>query len=126
MDKVIIKTENAPAPIGPYNQAVWGGSTLYLSGQIAIDPATGKLKIGDVEAETRLVMKNIQGILEHAGLTFAHVVKCSIFLSDMNNFSKVNAIYGEYFPAAAPARETVEVSKLPKGVNVEISAIAIR
>ncbi len=126
MNKVIIKTENAPAPIGPYSQAVWGGNTLYISGQIAIDPKTGELKSGDVEAEAEQVMKNLQGILEHAGLTFANVVKCSIFLSDMNDFAKVNAIYGKAFPAAAPARETVAVKTLPKSVNVEISAIAVR
>lgn len=125
--KKVIKTTKAPAPIGPYNQAILSGNMLYTSGQIAIDPATGELKIHDLEEETTLVMENLKAILEEAGMTFENVIKTSIFISDMNNFSRINAIYGKYFdPETAPARETVEVANLPKFVNVEISAIAVR
>ncbi len=127
MSKKIIKTNNAPQPIGPYNQAVWGGDTLYISGQIAIDPTSGELKIEELKEEAHLVMKNLNGILSEAGLTFNNVVKSCIFLSDMNNFGTVNEIYGSYFDGMeAPARETVEVSCLPKKVNVEISMIAVK
>lgn len=125
--KKIITTDNAPAPIGPYNQAVLLGDLLYTSGQIAIDPKTGVLKIDDIESETTLVMENIKAILEAAEMTFENVIKSSIFVSDMHNFSKINEIYGRYFNAeTAPARETVEVANLPKFVNVEISVIAAR
>ncbi len=128
--KEIIYTKTAPNPIGPYNQAVlWKGlhqHTLYTSGQIAIDPATGALETSDLKKETQLVMENLKEVLRAAHMTFDHVVKTSIFLSDMNNFAVVNEIYGSYFDEkTAPARETVEVANLPKFVNVEISAIAI-
>ncbi|AOR26776.1 DfrA-like protein [Formosa sp. Hel3_A1_48] len=123
--KKIITTDKAPAPIGPYNQAVLLGNLLYTSGQIAINPKTGALEIDDIEKETKLVMENLKAILEEAGMTFKNVIKSSIFVSDMHNFSKINKIYGQYFNAeTAPARETVEVANLPKFVNVEISVIA--
>ena len=125
--KKIITTDKAPAPIGPYNQAVLLGDLLYTSGQIAIDPKTGVLEIDDIESETTLVMENIKAILEAAEMTFENVVKSSIFVSDMHNFSKINEIYGRYFNTeTAPARETVEVANLPKFVNVEISVISAR
>lgn len=124
--KKIINTSKAPAPIGPYNQAVLTGNTLYTSGQIALDPETMELVTDSIEAETTQVMENMKAVLAEAGLTFENVVKTSIFISDMNNFSRINAIYGKYFDeATAPARETVEVANLPKFVNVEISMIAI-
>jgi 2-iminobutanoate/2-iminopropanoate deaminase len=123
--KKIITTEKAPAPIGPYNQAVMLGNILYTSGQIAIEPKSGKLITDTIEAETTLVMQNLKAILEAANMSFKNVIKSSIFVSDMNDFSKINAVYGQYFnPETAPARETVEVSNLPKFVNVEISVIA--
>jgi 2-iminobutanoate/2-iminopropanoate deaminase len=122
--KQIIKTDKAPAPIGPYNQAIRTGESLYISGQIAIDPATNQLIEGDVKAEAHRVMQNLKAILDEAKLTFEHVVKTSIFLSDMNLFAEVNEIYGSYFSGDYPARETVAVKGLPKGVNVEISMIA--
>lgn len=125
--KKIINTNNAPAPIGPYNQAVLAGNTLYTSGQIAINPATGDLVNTTIEIETKQVMENMKAVLTEANMTFENVVKTSIFIADMNDFAKVNAIYGTYFnPETAPARETVEVSNLPKFVNVEISMIAIK
>ncbi|MEM7368803.1 MAG: RidA family protein [Bacteroidota bacterium] len=124
--KTIIHTPNAPAPIGPYSQAVQVGQTFYLSGQIAIDPATGHLITDDLAAETHQVMKNIGAILDHVNLDFSAIVKSSIFLSNMDNFSEVNAIYGSYFSSDFPARETVEVARLPKNVNVEISVIAVK
>ncbi len=128
--KEIIYTKTAPNPIGPYNQAVlWRGlhqHTLYTSGQIAINPETGALETSDLIKETHLVMKNLVEVLKAAGMSLEHVVKTSIFLSDMNNFTTVNEVYGSYFKeATAPARETVEVANLPKFVNVEISAVAI-
>jgi 2-iminobutanoate/2-iminopropanoate deaminase len=124
--KKIIKTPNAPAPIGPYNQAVLSGKTLYVSGQIALDPETGELLKGSIEEETELVMRNLRAVLEAAGADFSHVVKSSIFVADMGQFSRINEVYGRYFDAAsAPARETVEVANLPKYVNVEISVIAV-
>ncbi len=123
--KKIIKTTKAPAPIGPYNQAVLLGDILYTSGQIAIDPKTGELAIDNIESETTLVMENLKAILEAANMTFKNVIKSTIFISDMNNFSKINAVYGRYFETeTAPARETVEVANLPKFVNVEIGMIA--
>lgn len=121
----IITTDKAPAPIGPYNQAILLGNVLYTSGQIAINPKTGALELDTIESETELVMANLKAILEAANMTFDHVIKSSIFISDMKNFSKINEVYGRYFnPDTAPARETVEVANLPKYVNVEISMIA--
>tara|TARA_B100000886_G_scaffold109125_1_gene73039 strand:- start:205 stop:585 length:381 start_codon:yes stop_codon:yes gene_type:complete len=123
--KKIIKTTKAPAPIGPYNQAVLLGDVLYTSGQIAIDPKTGELAMDNIESETTLVMENLKAILEAANMTFKNVIKSTIFISDMNNFSKINAVYSRYFETeTAPARETVEVANLPKFVNVEIGMIA--
>ncbi|NNL16472.1 MAG: RidA family protein [Flavobacteriaceae bacterium] len=123
--KSIIKTSRAPEPIGPYNQAILSGDTLYTSGQIAINPINGKLEIDDIKSETKLVMENLKAVLMAADMNFEHVVKTSIFVSDMNNFEKINEIYGKYFNnETAPARETVEVANLPKFVNVEISMIA--
>lgn len=125
--KKIIFTDKAPAPIGPYNQAVLVGNTLYTSGQIAINPQTNELILSDIEAETKQVMENMKAVLEAAEMTFADVVKTSIFISDMNNFAKINSVYAQYFKEEfAPARETVEVACLPKNVNVEISMIAIK
>ncbi len=124
--KKIIKTAEAPLPIGPYNQAVLKGNTLYASGQIAIDPSTNVLISGDIKAETKQVMENLAAVLRAADMDFSQVVKCSIFISDMNDFSEINQVYGAYFnDETAPARETVQVSVLPKNVNVEISLIAI-
>jgi 2-iminobutanoate/2-iminopropanoate deaminase len=124
--KKIIFTENAPAPIGPYNQAVLKGNTLYTSGQIAIIPATGELVTDTIESETKQVMQNMKAVLEAAGMTFENVVKTTIFIMDMNDFGKINTVYGSYFnEKTAPARETVQVACLPKNVNVEISMIAI-
>jgi len=125
MSKQVIMSQNAPAPIGPYSQAVKAGNTLYISGQIALDPKTGELHMTDIEIETKWVMNNLLAILEEAGGSFSNVVKCSIFVKDMNNFSKINGVYGSYFNDSPPARETVEVARLPKDVNVEISCIAI-
>ena len=123
--KKILNTSNAPKPIGPYNQAVISGNLMFMSGQIAFDPSTGELVIGEIQAETKQVMENLKSILDEAGLSFKDVIKTSIFLSDMNNFQQVNEVYGSYFSDEdAPARETVEVSRLPKDVNVEISMIA--
>lgn len=124
MEKKIIFTKKAPAPIGPYSQGVWSGNTLYLSGQIAIDPASGQLVLDSISLETKQVMENIKAILENEGLTFDNVIKASIFLKEMDDFNEVNKVYGDYFSADYPARETVQVSKLPKDVNVEISIIA--
>lgn len=125
--KKIIFTEKAPAPIGPYNQAVLSGNTLYASGQIAINPSTGQLVIDNINDETHQVMQNIAAILEAADMTFENVVKASIFIMDMNNFAAINTIYGSYFnEKTAPARETVQVACLPKNVNVEISIIAVQ
>jgi len=125
--KKIIKTSKAPAPIGPYNQAILSGNTLYTSGQIAIDPSSGKLKIGTIKEETLLVMENMKAVLAAADMTFENVVKTSIFISDMTNFSEINEVYGSCFNEdTAPARETVEVANLPKFVNVEISMIAVK
>lgn len=126
MSKEVIYSPGAPEPIGPYSQAILAGNTLYVSGQIPIDKTSGELISGNIELETKQVMKNIQAVLEAAQMSFSNVVKCSIFLSDMNNFPKVNEAYGKYFTSNPPARETVEVSRLPKDVNVEISCIAIK
>ena len=127
MMKKVIFTEKAPAPIGPYSQAILKGDTLYTSGQIAIDPNTGSLITETIEAETTQVMDNMKAVLEAAELTFEHVVKATIFIMDMNDFAKINAVYASYFDEqTAPARETVQVACLPKNVKVEISMIAIR
>lgn len=124
--KKIIFTEKAPAPIGPYNQAVLVGNTLYTSGQIAINPTTGDLVIETIEEETKQVMENMKAVLDAAGMTFENVVKSTIFISNMNDFATINSVYGGYFnEKTAPARETVQVACLPKNVNVEISMIAI-
>jgi 2-iminobutanoate/2-iminopropanoate deaminase len=126
MEKTIITTNSAPAPIGPYNQAVLVNNTLYISGQVCIDPATNNLKNRDLQEETHQVMQNLKSILHEAGMSFSNVVKTTIFLTDMNRFSEVNEIYGKYFEGDFPARETVQVSALPKFVNVEISMIAVK
>jgi 2-iminobutanoate/2-iminopropanoate deaminase len=125
--KKIIQTSNAPAPIGPYNQAILADNTLYASGQIALDPKTMELINEDIVAETTQVMKNLSEVLKTAAMNFEDVVKATIYLSDMRNFAAVNEVYGSYFDHdQAPARETVEVATLPKNVGVEISVIAIR
>lgn len=121
-----MKTTDAPAPIGPYNQAVVAGGFVFVSGQIALDPVTGDLKTNSIEEETTLVMQNLAAILREAGCNFTNVVKTTIFLSDMSYFGTVNSIYGEYFAADFPARETVAVKTLPRSVNVEISMIAFK
>jgi len=122
--KEIINTNNAPAPIGPYNQAVKAGNTLYISGQIALSPESGNLVLDSIAGQTKQVLENLHAILQEAGYSFADVVKTSIFLTDMANFNIVNEVYGEYFTENAPARETIAVKGLPKGVDVEISCIA--
>lgn len=126
MEKKVITTKNAPAPIGPYNQAILVNDTLYISGQICIEPASGNLKNKDLQEETNQVMQNLKSILQEAGMSFNNVVKTTIFLTDMNRFSEVNEIYGKYFNSDFPARETIQVSALPKFVNVEISMIAVK
>ena len=125
MSKQIIKTEKAPAPIGPYNQAVKANGLVFVSGQVAFIPATGELELSSIQAETQQVMKNVQAVLEEGKLTLAHIVKTTIFLSDMALFAQVNEVYGSYFSGDYPARETVAVKGLPRGVNVEISVIAV-
>lgn len=125
MNKTIITTAGAPAPIGPYNQAVLAGNMLFISGQICIDPATGELKNKDIQEETHQVMHNLKAILQEAGMDFNNVVKTTIFITDMHQFGEVNAVYGKYFDSDFPARETVQVSALPKFVNVEIGVIAV-
>lgn len=124
MEKKIIQTTNAPAPIGPYNQAVAAGGFLFISGQICLKPDSGEMKNEDIQAETHQVMHNLKAVLQEAGMDFSNVVKTTIFLSDMALFSEVNEIYGKYFEGDFPARETVAVKGLPKNVNVEISMIA--
>ncbi|MCG8206860.1 Rid family detoxifying hydrolase [Tenacibaculum finnmarkense] len=125
--KKIITTSKAPAPIGPYNQAILSGNTLYTSGQISFNPENGELVMDTIEIETKQVMENMKEVLAAAEMTFENVVKASIFISDMNNFAKINSVYAQYFDeATAPARETVEVANLPKFVNVEISMIAVK
>ncbi|WP_194767660.1 RidA family protein [Tamlana sp. I1] len=125
--KTIITTPNAPAPIGPYNQAILTGNTLYTSGQIAINPKSGELVLDNIEAETTQVMQNVEAILNAANMTFSNVIKTSIFISNMDDFQKINTVYGSFFDdESAPARETVQVARLPKDVNVEISVIAVK
>lgn len=126
MEKKIINTPNAPAPIGPYNQAVQAGNMLFLSGQVAINPATGNIEATDIKGEAIQVMENLQAVLQEAGFGFADVVKTTIFLSDMSHFGTVNEVYGSYFTGNYPARETVAVKTLPKHVNVEISMTAVK
>lgn len=124
MEKKIIRTDNAPAPIGPYNQAVQFGNMLFVSGQIALDPKDGSLFVGDIAQETEIVMNNIKAILTEAGMDFSNIIKTSIFLMDMGKFAIVNEVYARYFTDNFPARETVQVAGLPKGVQVEISVVA--
>lgn len=126
MEKEVVYSTEAPKPIGPYSQAVWAGDTLFVSGQIALDPASGELIQGNIEIETKAVLNNVIAILDKAGIGFSNIVKTSIFLKNMDDFAAVNAVYASYFTSDFPARETVQVSKLPKDVNVEISVIAIR
>ena len=126
MEKRIINTTNAPDPIGPYSQAILVNNTLYISGQVCIDPSTGELRNRDLQEETHQVMHNLRAILQEAGMDFSNVVKTTIFLTDMNRFSEMNEVYGKYFDDNFPARETVQVSALPKFVNVEISMIAVK
>jgi 2-iminobutanoate/2-iminopropanoate deaminase len=125
MPKQVINTDKAPSPIGPYSQAVRANGMVFLSGQVAFVPATGELEQSSLEAETHQVMKNIQAVLDEAKISFEHIVKTTIFLSDMSLFAQVNAVYGTYFTGDFPARETVAVKGLPRGVNVEISMIAV-
>ncbi|GAB3542364.1 RidA family protein [Pontibacter brevis] len=122
----IITSSQAPAPIGPYSQATMANGTLYVSGQIALDQASGNLVNDSIESETHQVMKNLSAILQQAGMSFGNVLKCTIFVKDLNNFGRINEVYGSYFTSNPPARETVEVSRLPKDVNVEISCIAAK
>ena len=124
--KSIINTQNAPAPIGPYNQAVIAGNFVFVSGQVAINPLTGDLVMDDIKTETKQVMENIKAILVEADINFNNIVKTTIFLTDMENFGQVNEVYGSYFTDLFPARETVAVAGLPKNVNVEISVTAIK
>jgi 2-iminobutanoate/2-iminopropanoate deaminase len=125
--KKIINTPNAPAPIGPYNQAVLSGNTLYTSGQIAFNVSTGAFVLDNIKVETKQVMENLKAVLKAADMGFEHVVKTTIFISDMDNFGQINEVYGQYFdPETAPARETVQVARLPKDMNVEISMIAVK
>lgn len=126
MEKEVVYSTEAPKPIGPYSQAVWAGDTLFVSGQIALDPASGELIQGNIETETKAVLNNVKAILDKAGIGFSNIVKTSIFLKNMDDFAAVNVVYASYFTSDFPARETVQVSKLPKDVNVEISVIAIR
>lgn len=126
MEKKVINTKAAPEPIGPYNQAVLANGTLYISGQICIDPATGSLKNRDIQEETHQAMRNLKNILTEAGMSFDDVVKTTIFITDMKQFGEINEVYGKYFNGEFPARETVQVSALPKFVNVEISMIAVQ
>lgn len=126
MSKTVIYSSEAPEPIGPYSQAIQVGNMLFVSGQVAIQRSTGNLVSGDVQKETEQVMINLDAILKAAGMNFSNVVKCTIFLKDMNSFAQVNEVYGKYFTDMPPARETVEVARLPKDVNVEISCIAVK
>lgn len=126
MNKTVINSSQAPSPIGPYNQAILAGNMLFISGQICIEPSTGNIKNKDFQEETHQVMHNLKAILQQAGLDFSNVIKTTIFLTDMNRFAEVNEVYGKYFESQFPARETVQVSALPKFVNVEISMIAIK
>lgn len=126
MSKSVVYSENAPEPIGPYSQAIQAGNMLFVSGQIAIQKSTGKFIVDNIEVETIQVMTNIKDILTAAGMDFSNVVKSSIFMKDMNNFPKINEVYGRFFKDQPPARESIEVSRLPKDVNVEISCIAVK
>ena len=126
MDKQIIPTDAAPAPIGPYSQAVMTNGTLYISGQVPIDPVTSMVIIGDIEAETRQVMLNIGAVLTAYGMSYSNIVKSTIFIRNMGDFPRINAVYGSFFEKDFPARETVEVSRLPKDVQIEISCIAVK
>ena len=126
MSKSVVYSDNAPEPIGPYSQAIQVGGMLFVSGQIAIQKSSGKLIVNSIEEETIQVMTNILEILTSAGMDFTNVVKSSIFMNDMNNFPKINEVYGRYFKENPPARESIEVSRLPKDVNVEISCIAVK
>lgn len=126
MSTTVITASGAPAPIGPYSQAILANGLLFVSGQIALDSASGNLINSNIESETHQVMKNLEAILKEAGLGFANVVKCTIFVKDLGNFATINEIYGSYFATNPPARETVEVSRLPKDVQVEISCIAVK
>ncbi len=126
MERIIIRTNKAPEPIGPYNQAVLAGDTLYISGQICIDPASGELKNKNLHEETHQVMQNLKTLLLEANMGFNHVVKTTIFITDMNRFKEINDVYGSYFDGDFPARETVQVAALPRFVNVEISMIAVK
>ena len=126
MLKSVVYSESAPEPIGPYSQAIQAGNMLFVSGQIAIQRSSGKFIVGSIEEETIQVMTNIRDILTSAGMDFTNVVKSSIFMKDMNNFPKINEVYGRYFKENPPARESIEVSRLPKDVNVEISCIAVK
>ena len=126
MDKTVVTTSKAPEPIGPYNQAIQTGNFLFISGQVCIDPSTGQLKNKDIQEETHQVMHNLKAILQEAGMDFNNVVKTTIFITDMNRFAEINEVYGKYFSDKFPARETVQVSALPKFVNVEISLIAAK
>ncbi len=126
MSKSVVYSENAPTPIGPYSQAIQAGNLLFVSGQIAIQKSTGNFVVGNIDDETSQVMANVSDVLKAAGMDFTNIVKCSIFLKDMNDFPRVNEIYGRCFQQNPPARETVEVSRLPKDANVEISCIAVK
>lgn len=126
MTKTIINTPGAPAPIGPYNQAILTSNMLFISGQVCIDPTTGELKNKDIQEETHQVMQNLKAVLHAAGMDFNNVIKTTIFITDMNRFAEVNEVYGKYFEGEFPARETVQVSALPKFVNVEISMVAAK
>jgi 2-iminobutanoate/2-iminopropanoate deaminase len=122
----VISTPNAPAAIGPYSQAILAGNTLYLAGQIAIDPATNQVRPGTIEEETKLVLDNLKAVVEAAGMTMANIVSTTVFMADLNEFPRMNAVYATYFPANPPARATVQVARLPRDVKVEIAAIAVR
>jgi len=124
--KKAIQIPGAPAPIGPYSQAIISGDTVYVSGQIPLNPFTGELEIGSIEDATHRILKNIESLLKEAGLTLNNIVKCSIFMTDLGQFSEMNSVYGSYFQDVPPARETVQVSKLPMNVPIEISCIAVK
>jgi 2-iminobutanoate/2-iminopropanoate deaminase len=124
--KKAIQIPGAPAPIGPYSQAIVSGNTVYVSGQIPLNPFSGELEIGSIEAATHQILKNIEALLKEADMTLEHIVKCSIFMTDLGQFSEMNAVYGSYFQNVPPARETVQVSKLPMNVPIEISCIAVK
>jgi len=126
MDREIISTSSAPSAIGPYSQAVRAGDTLYCSGQIPIDPATGLVRRVSVDDQTKQVLENLKAVLAAAGYALTDIVRCTVYVSDMENFGQINAVYGRYFPSDPPARATVEVSRLPKDVDVEISCIAVK